>query len=442
VTSIYPPPRPRNAVPIGPAAERIERAFTSVKSQTLLRRLVERFALIAFALYHLPLFLNNYPSIGGGGVADHGLAIAWGHVFTPPGVWVARRLFHMHGPMPYAYQGDNGDVGEEFGRLLLAIMIALVSAVVWTVADRRRPTGRWVGETLSVLLRYSIALGLTSYAISKIWREQFPPLQPMVLDQRVGDLSPMSLLWSFMQYSRLYSTFGGVMELVVVLLLCFRRTAALGALLCLAVMGNVAMLNIAYGVQVKLYSTMIVLSAAVLVLYDAPRLYAFFVTNRAVPSLAESPLHHRISRPLRWTIKAMLVGSVMISSAIVARSASVTRSDVASPLAGGWAVTDFQYPSGSASSRWRRFFSSDFGVSIRLDDDSLLFCKREASSGSNTLDLSCPRAGKALLDWTRTGDLLELRGTFNGVPLSASARHLEESDYRLLRSRPRLIYDR
>src|SRR5262245_31009654 len=71
------------------------------------RRLLERFALIAFGLYHLPLFLNNYPSLGGGGSAEEGLAIRWGHVFTQPGMWVVRHVFHMNGPMPRAYQGDN-----------------------------------------------------------------------------------------------------------------------------------------------------------------------------------------------------------------------------------------------------------------------------------------------------------------------------------------------
>ena len=47
------------------------------------RRVLERFALIAFAFYHIPLFLNNYPSLGGGGFND-GLAVRWGHLFTPP----------------------------------------------------------------------------------------------------------------------------------------------------------------------------------------------------------------------------------------------------------------------------------------------------------------------------------------------------------------------
>ncbi|HEX5051877.1 MAG TPA: hypothetical protein VFZ65_08910, partial [Planctomycetota bacterium] len=54
----------------------------------VVRRAIGRFALLAFALYHLPLFVNNYPSLGGGGFDDTGLAAKWGHVFTPPGVWV------------------------------------------------------------------------------------------------------------------------------------------------------------------------------------------------------------------------------------------------------------------------------------------------------------------------------------------------------------------
>ena len=94
-------------------------------SMSAAKRFVERFGLIALALYHIPLFLNNYPSLGGGGFNDTGLAPRWGHVFTAPSIWVARHLFHIAGPMTQARNGDNGDVGEEFARLLLAIVIGL-----------------------------------------------------------------------------------------------------------------------------------------------------------------------------------------------------------------------------------------------------------------------------------------------------------------------------
>ncbi|HEX5054366.1 MAG TPA: hypothetical protein VFZ65_21485, partial [Planctomycetota bacterium] len=291
-----------------------------------------RFALLAFALYHLPLFVNNYPSLGGGGFDDTGLAAKWGHVFTPPGVWVARHVFQMTGPMPQAYQGDNGDVGAEFGRLLLAVVIAALGAAIWTMLDRRSPRARWVGEALRVLLRYSIALGLISYGIAKILPQQFPPISNAMLERRVGELTPMMLLWTFMQYSRPYAIFGGVMEMVGVLLLCWRRTATLGALVTLAVMTNVALLNLAYGVPVKLYSLMIVASCAVLVLYDAPRLWSFFVRNGPVPAPAPSTLPlDRIPAAARWSLKVAVVGSVIVSSIVAmlpsARTPDPARTD-------------------------------------------------------------------------------------------------------------------
>ncbi len=209
------------------------------------RRLGERFAFVALGLYHLPLFLNNYPSLGGGGF-DEGLAVRWGHIFTRPAIWLARLLFGMSGPMTRASAGDNGDVGEEYARLILAVAIGALAGIAWTWADRRRPRGDWVEGALRVMLRYSIALGLTSYAIAKILPQQFPPLTPFSYETRVGELTPMRLLWTFMQYSRPYSFFGGVMECLAIVLLCFRRTATLGALVTMAVMTNVALMNLAY----------------------------------------------------------------------------------------------------------------------------------------------------------------------------------------------------
>src|SRR4051812_6575510 len=333
----------------------------------LIRRLAERFALIGFALYHLPLLLNNYPSLGGGGMREGGLAISWGHIFTPPGIWVAHHVLRIAGAMPNGYRGDNGDVAEEFGRLLIAVVIAAVGAIGWTWADRRRPGARWTSEALKLLLRFSIALGLTSYAIAKILPVQFGPgtIDALGLEQRVGEMRPMTLLWFFMMYSRPYAFFGGLMELVVVVLLCFRRTATLGAVLCLAVMTNVAILNYAYGVPVKLYSTMIVLSAAVLLLYDARRLWAVFITNEAVPRVEGPAFYDGIPRWLQWTAKGVGVGSVFASSIAAMRPAGEDAPRTSVPTAGtaegSWKVTAFEMDrrgatASAAPSPWLRVF--------------------------------------------------------------------------------------
>src|SRR5690348_7859548 len=156
-------------------------ASVAPSPQGLARRIAERFALVAFALYHVPLFLNNYPSLGGGGFNADGLAVRWGHVFTAPGIWLARHLFHVAGPMLADAQGDNGDVAEEFARLLLCIAIGAAAAVWWAFSDRKKPRATWVPEALRVLLRYSIAVGIASYGIAKLLPMQFPPLSGRTL---------------------------------------------------------------------------------------------------------------------------------------------------------------------------------------------------------------------------------------------------------------------
>src|SRR5258708_10758178 len=121
----------------------------------------------------------------------------------------------------------------------------------------------------------------------------------------------MGVLWNFMGYPGPYAFFGGLMEMAAVGLLCFRRTATLGALVCLAVMSNVALLNLAYGVPVKLYSMMMVVSAAVLVLFDTPRLFSMLVRNTPVAPATDAPFFaDRWPSAVRWTVKVVLVGSV------------------------------------------------------------------------------------------------------------------------------------
>lgn len=410
------------------------------------RRFLARFALVAFGLFHIPLFLNNYPSLGGGGApVENGLAVRWGRVFTVPGISVARTVLRVSRPNPASLLGDNADFGEEFGRLLLAIAIAAMVALPWTVADRKRPRASWVEPSLHLLLRYSIILGLGSYAWAKLVPQQFPPLSGVSLEMRVGELAPPSLLWSFMQYSRPYSLFGGAMELVAILLLCFRRTTTLGALLCLVVMTNVMALNFMYDVTIKLYSLMIVLSAAVLALYDAPRLFAVFVTNQATtPTTVWLPILDRIPGAVRWTVKLALVGSVFVSSAVTMASFN-GRSPA--PFEGGWRVTSFARGSGApnsleTSTRWRRFAADDYFVAIRLESDSLLMCPRTPAAVPTVIRFSCRKNRQGELRWIRTGDTLALDGTFDGARITAAASIVKRSDYRLMGSKARLIRDR
>src|SRR5258708_5283475 len=77
-------------------------------------------------------------------------------------------------------------------------------------------------------------------------------------------------------------TLGGV-------LIFWRRTTTLGALISIAVMSNVVMLNFCYDVPVKLYSAHILLMEGFLVLPDARRLLDVLLFNRPTAARAFAP---------------------------------------------------------------------------------------------------------------------------------------------------------
>lgn len=434
------PPVPARRVPIEAAADGAPVASVG-------RRWLGRFALVAFALYHLPLLLNDYPSLGGGGF-EEGLSVTWGHVFGQVGLWIARHVFQLSGPMPDALRGDNGDTPEEYCRLLVGVVIAAIAAVIWVAVDRRRPRARWVEDALHVLLRYSIALGLASYAMAKLYPQQFPPLTPPDLEVRVGELSPMSLLWTFMRYSPVYSTIAGVMEMSVVVLLCFRRTAALGALLCIPVMLNVMLMNLCYNVVVKLYSTMTVVSALVLVLYDARRLIDTLVLRRSVPAQpVRPPFRSRRLNQARWLVKLLLVGGVLLSSAVTMRGAgAAAQANAASPVGGTWDVSslvvDGRERVGTEASRWRRISMSRGGALLRLEDETVVYCRATPDEARHTLDLACPGTHQeGSLQWTRDGKQLRLDGSFAGKPVTARLALHDDADLPLVRAKFRWTYE-
>ncbi|HEX7837090.1 MAG TPA: hypothetical protein VF469_06475 [Kofleriaceae bacterium] len=405
------------------------------------RRLLGRFALLAFGLYHVPLLLNNYPSLGGGGFSHDGLASSWGHVFGQVGVWVARHVFGVTGDLTEGLGGDVSDTVGEYCRLLVGVVIAAVAAVIWTLADRRRPRARWVEDALHVLLRYAIVLGLASFGVEKLYPVMFGELPATTLEQRVGELTPMALLWAFMSYSRIYTVFAGIMELVVVVLLCFRRTALLGALVGISVMLNVALMNYSYNVGLKLYSTSIVLAAVVLVLYDARRLLDLFVLRRPVPAApARPPFRSRRLNQARWIVKIVCVGGVIVSSAVVMRDRVARRTaDEASPLYGTWEVTSFvaggrEQAQTAEPTRWRRLSWWRGRAAVRREDDALVFCGATLDAAAQTVSVKCPAQRDGLVRWTRRGDELRLDGTLDGAPVTVTLERRAEAALPLLKT--------
>jgi len=131
--------------------------------------------------------------------------------------------------------------------------------------------------------------------------------------QPYGDSSPMGLLWTFMGASPGYQMFAGAAEVVGGLLLLFRRTTLLGALVVAAVMSNVFAMNVFFDVPVKLYSFHYLLLAILLTLPDLPRLISLFVANTPAPARDLRPCWHAFPRgsTLLSVIKFLLIAAML-----------------------------------------------------------------------------------------------------------------------------------
>jgi hypothetical protein len=167
--------------------------------------------------------------------------------------------------------------------LLGCLLITALITVIWSVLDRKRPEYTRLHGLFRIFLRYSLSYMILLYGMDKVIKLQFPAPSLSRLIENYGDSSPMALMWTFMGFSTAYTIFGGLAEVAAGILVLFRKTTLLGALLAAGVMANVAIMDFSYDVSVKLYAVNLMLMALVLVAPDTKRLLDVFLLNRTAP---------------------------------------------------------------------------------------------------------------------------------------------------------------
>lgn len=112
-----------------------------------------------------------------------------------------------------------------------------------------------------VVVRLALAAVFLLYGAAKLVGGQFVyecSEQSFVRGGPHGHL----MIWYFFGYSRAYGTFVALCEIVPALLLLSHRTARLGALALFAVAGNIAVMDVCYGVPLPTTSSVAVYAAA------------------------------------------------------------------------------------------------------------------------------------------------------------------------------------
>jgi len=349
-------------------------------SWTLPRKILFRFFFIYLILYTSPWYvLDSIPGL------DYVTGLYF-KAFEWLVIKANEHMFQVFGikHVQPVYNG-SGDTSYDWAANCFMLAVAAAVAAVWSVIDRKRKSYTQLNYLLCLFIRYALALIAFSYGINKVFALQMPFPSVSQLATPLGDLLPMRLSWLFIGYSSPYQIFSGVMEVLVALLLLYRRTATLGIMIATAVFVNVMMLNLCYDIPVKLYSMNLVLMCGYLLANEYRRIACFFVLNK--PAAACTVYHYTL--PKKWmrvtriVIKAgvvFLMGKSVYDTLGYARESGVTK--VHKDFKPGvytvnrYIKNNDSLPAGAAdSTRWKDFIIENNG-SGSIGSSDTLFRKR------------------------------------------------------------------
>ncbi|MEO1806633.1 MAG: hypothetical protein AAFU33_17590 [Bacteroidota bacterium] len=201
-----------------------------------------------------------------------------------PSFFVQNYILNLHEtPIWRHTPTGSGDTLDDWMLNVAYLGLTLLATVIWSILDRKRPHYRQLHTVLKIGLRYYLAMTMFSYGISKLFVLQMPYPSLAHFYTPLGEFTPMRFTWMYLGYSAPYQFFGGFMEVLGGVLILFRRSLLAGLLVLLGVMGNVLLLNLFYGVPVKLYSFFLVLIILYLLLEYRKQLINFFLNRPTVP---------------------------------------------------------------------------------------------------------------------------------------------------------------
>jgi hypothetical protein len=365
--------------------------------------------------------------------------------------WVGQHLLHLHSAITI-FSNGSADTTYDYCLILCELVIAALTTVVWSIFDRNRPNYRTLHQWLRLIVRLFLANELFGYGMDKVIPLQFGTMTWSTQVRPVGEMSPETLLWTFMAASTPYTMFAGAAEMLGGILVLIPGTVALGALVSFAALSNVLALNLCYDVPVKLYSFHLLLFTVFLLAPELKRLTNVFLFNRTGQPAAFAAFSKRswINRaaaifPIIWGV---LLFSFLMFFNYRSWSAREALNADRGPLYGVWQVEQFSNGGPLFTAKvqqdmhiapgeesWQRLiFESKKTVvlqlrggvfdwvdaSIDLDKDSLSFSDSGDPNWKCTFRLQRP-----------TVSILDLHGSVNGIPVDATLRHVDDSKYRL-----------
>ena len=358
--------------------------------------------------------------------------------------WVARRVFGVEQTLGFNETG-SGDRMSDWVLLFCLLVLAIVATVVWSVVDRRTEVSGGLPKWFRLVVRLAVGATMVAYGMAKAIPLQMsaPPLTRLL--QPFGNFSPMGVLWYSIGAAPPYEIFLGCVELLTGVLLFLPHTAMLGALLCLADSTQIFVLNMAYGVPVKIGSFHLILLCLFLLSPEASRLRDMFFRDRPASRSPQPPLfkNQRASR-------IAVVCQAVFGAYLVGMNFYVTLQywhrfgggAPKSPLYGIWEVTQMSIDGQTRAplitdyDRWRRVvFQKPTVVHFQRMDDTFTAYTAAVDMGERTLKLTRPSDPAWKAAWTfvqPAAEQLILDGDMNGHHIHMQLHLFDKNKYLLL----------
>ena len=365
--------------------------------------------------------------------------------------WVGRHLLGIQRPIEFGFQADTL---FDFVQDCCLLGFAILGATAWSILDRKRTAYRGLREWLSLVLRLTLAAIMFLYGFDKVFALQFHSITRLDLMQPHGDLNHYNLMWRFMAASKPYTIFSGSLEVLGGILLLVPRLANLGALICAVVLSNVFALNVAYNVNVKLFSFNLLLIALFLAAPEFPRLVKVLVLNR--PVYPQRPV---LLAKCRWIDKWACTLQIALGACLFVvcmysnwmRYAELKKAQAAPvPLQGMWLVDEFAVSGETQHSLFTLKLATDMHIGQGEDRWAMLIFETPGQAVIQTRNGVMDYVNFGLDKTATTGalsdsgddqwkgqlrfeqprqDRLNLTGEVNGVTIAAKLHRMDESRF-------------
>jgi len=190
---------------------------------------------------------------------------------------------------------------------IIIAALAAIGAVVWGRSAYKDQDYDNLYYWLRVIVRYRLAIGIIGYGFIKLFPLQAPFPSISNLNTSYGDFTDWKIFSMSLGIVPNYESFLGAIEVIAGLLLFFRKTATIGALIIVVFTGNVFISNLAYSGGEYVYSIYLISFALFVLHFDALRIYNLISLERPTEPNKFKPSFAGSQQTTRLVIKSLVI---------------------------------------------------------------------------------------------------------------------------------------